>query len=491
MQNQIKQAEANVPKAIERRSLLPRMIYLSIECASTSLKENVETNGSVFDPKISLELKILLERYAKFLGFPFQDAIEVLFATSSGGKSLEALSSDLIDWLNFAVFLNAWNLNSNKIGADKTACRTGTWHLVNSLLEKYILENLRSMGPIISSPGCNLPLLVQLVAEPLAWHALVIQSCVRSSLPSGKKKKKGGPTEQAHSQLSQGIRNSIQSLCAVIQEVENWLREQIKSPEDANMEIILSSLQVKDQKEGPGKVFQILETSISSMNDVEVGDRISQALKSWSSADVARKIVAGQRTILSEYCEVLCQFGGQNSTENHQRPPLTADQTPGGYYMAARACTTVQNAPFDDTTTAILEYKSTNKGVPTRPTLPRLPANKHSYRNIIHNTIQKSFKGQPKLRIVAAYLMQHSWGSNCTTRYSYLFDRGHPIHLHGYHFYVVGQGFGNFDPRRDTAASNLIDPPQRNTIDVPIGGWAFIRFVADNPVPPPADLPPC
>ncbi|XP_057487729.1 N-terminal acetyltransferase B complex auxiliary subunit NAA25-like isoform X1 [Actinidia eriantha] len=303
-QNQIKQAEANVPKAIERRSLLPRMIYLSIQCASSSLKENVETNGSVFDPKISLELKILLERYAKFLGFPFQNAVEMLFATSSGRKSSEALSSDLIDWMNFAVFLNAWNLNSNEIGVDKNACRTGTWHLVNSLLEKYILENLRSMGPIISSPGCNLPLLVQLVAEPLAWHALVIQSCVRSSLPSGKKKKKGGPAEQTHSQLSQGIRDSIQSLCAVIEEVENWLREQINSPEDVNMEIILSSLRVKDQKEGPGKVFQILETSISSMHNVEIGDRISQALKSWSSADVARKIVTGQRTVLSEFLRI-------------------------------------------------------------------------------------------------------------------------------------------------------------------------------------------
>ncbi|KAL2488609.1 Laccase-3 [Forsythia ovata] len=100
----------------------------------------------------------------------------------------------------------------------------------------------------------------------------------------------------------------------------------------------------------------------------------------------------------------------------------------------------------------------------------------------------------------------------------------HPIHLHGYHFYVVGQGFGNFNPNRDTARFNLIDPPVRNTINVPVGGWAVIRFVADNPgvwlmhchidshltwglamsflvengpgelqsvVPPPPDLPPC
>lgn len=57
----------------------------------------------------------------------------------------------------------------------------------------------------------------------------------------------------------------------------------------------------------------------------------------------------------------------------------------------------------------------------------------------------------------------------------------HPIHLHGYHFYIVGQGFGNFNPQSDTAKFNLVDPPQRNTIDVPVGGWAAIRFVADNP----------
>ncbi|XP_051132278.1 laccase-3-like [Andrographis paniculata] len=57
----------------------------------------------------------------------------------------------------------------------------------------------------------------------------------------------------------------------------------------------------------------------------------------------------------------------------------------------------------------------------------------------------------------------------------------HPVHLHGYHFYVVGQGFGNFNPGRDTPNFNLIDPPVRNTINVPVGGWAVIRFVADNP----------
>ncbi|KAK9265723.1 hypothetical protein L1049_025317 [Liquidambar formosana] len=55
----------------------------------------------------------------------------------------------------------------------------------------------------------------------------------------------------------------------------------------------------------------------------------------------------------------------------------------------------------------------------------------------------------------------------------------HPVHLHGFSFYVLGSGIGNFNPR--TAVLNLYDPPYRNTIGVPVGGWAVIRFRADNP----------
>jgi laccase len=57
----------------------------------------------------------------------------------------------------------------------------------------------------------------------------------------------------------------------------------------------------------------------------------------------------------------------------------------------------------------------------------------------------------------------------------------HPMHIHGYHFYVLATGFGNYDPRRDFAKFNLLDPPSRNTIGVPVGGWAVVRLVADNP----------
>lgn len=57
----------------------------------------------------------------------------------------------------------------------------------------------------------------------------------------------------------------------------------------------------------------------------------------------------------------------------------------------------------------------------------------------------------------------------------------HPIHLHGFNFFVVGRGFGNFDPVKDPRKFNLVDPVERNTIGVPSGGWTALRFRADNP----------
>ncbi|KAK7834744.1 laccase-2 [Quercus suber] len=100
----------------------------------------------------------------------------------------------------------------------------------------------------------------------------------------------------------------------------------------------------------------------------------------------------------------------------------------------------------------------------------------------------------------------------------------HPLHLHGFNFFIVGLGFGNYDPNNDPPKFNLVDPSERNTVGVPSGGWVAIRFLADNPgvwlmhchyeahlswglrmawvvydgklpnqklLPPPADLPKC
>ncbi|XP_027352183.1 laccase-17-like isoform X2 [Abrus precatorius] len=64
---------------------------------------------------------------------------------------------------------------------------------------------------------------------------------------------------------------------------------------------------------------------------------------------------------------------------------------------------------------------------------------------------------------------------------SILGAESHPLHLHGFNFFVVGQGFGNFDQNKDPSNFNLVDPIERNTVGVPSGGWVAIRFLADNP----------
>ncbi|KAF2290270.1 hypothetical protein GH714_006936 [Hevea brasiliensis] len=240
-ENLTKEREENVRRVIERKSLLPRMIYLSIQSASVSLKENAEVNGSMSEPKISSELKFLLERYAKMLGSSLTDAIEVVMGVSTGLKSSEAFGSDTVDWLNFAVFLNAWNLNSHELSQGGDQCGH-TWHNVDTLLDKHISEKARSMESLICFPG--------------------------------------------------------------VEEVAKWIRDQIKRPEDEVVEIILSSLRKKGQGEGPGLVFRILESFMSSIDEVELGSRISQAVKSWSHVDVARKIVTGSSTVLSEFLRI-------------------------------------------------------------------------------------------------------------------------------------------------------------------------------------------
>ncbi|KAL4599360.1 hypothetical protein ACB092_11G121100 [Castanea dentata] len=57
----------------------------------------------------------------------------------------------------------------------------------------------------------------------------------------------------------------------------------------------------------------------------------------------------------------------------------------------------------------------------------------------------------------------------------------HPMHLHGYSFYVIGIGLGNFDNETDPKGFNLVDPPEVNTFEVRKNGWLALRFIANNP----------
>ncbi|KAF7833806.1 N-terminal acetyltransferase B complex auxiliary subunit NAA25 [Senna tora] len=303
-ENMTKERETSFKRVIEKRSLLPRMIHLSIQSASTSIKEHMEVNGSV-PPKISSELKLLLERYAQLLNFSLSEAIDVVMGFSSGERSSVVFGSNLVDWLNFTVFLNAWNLSSHElVQPDENGCRPQTWSILDSLLERYILDKVRSMESELCSSWSDVQLLIQLVTEPLAWHVLVIQSCIRSCVPSGKKKKKTGSVDQTVSNLAHTITNSMQHLSCVLEEIIKWIGEWKKTSEDNILEDIVSPLRNKEQNDGPGQFFRVLESYISLADHTELGDRVSQSVKSWSPVDVARKMVSGKHKVLMEFSKI-------------------------------------------------------------------------------------------------------------------------------------------------------------------------------------------
>lgn len=68
------------------------------------------------------------------------------------------------------------------------------------------------------------------------------------------------------------------------------------------------------------------------------------------------------------------------------------------------------------------------------------------------------------------YITITEWRQNT----SILGAKSHTLHLHGFNFYVVGQGFGNFIPNRDTGSGNF-NLVERNTVGVPSRGWIALR----------------
>ncbi|KHO00390.1 Multicopper oxidase family protein [Metarhizium album ARSEF 1941] len=69
-------------------------------------------------------------------------------------------------------------------------------------------------------------------------------------------------------------------------------------------------------------------------------------------------------------------------------------------------------------------------------------------------------------------------------------DGAHPIHLHGYSFYVLSSyraegrdGWGSYNPfeSRPPVPLNLVNPVRKDTVSVPRRGHAVIRVRADNP----------
>jgi len=54
----------------------------------------------------------------------------------------------------------------------------------------------------------------------------------------------------------------------------------------------------------------------------------------------------------------------------------------------------------------------------------------------------------------------------------------HPIHLHGFDFFVLAQGSGSYDSATPLSLDN---PPRRDTAILPASGYLVLGFQTDNP----------
>ncbi|KAI4354524.1 hypothetical protein L6164_003377 [Bauhinia variegata] len=141
-----------------------------------------------------------------------------------------------------------------------------------------------------------------------------------------------------------------------------------------------------------------------------------------------------------------------------------------------RVAATVNNVSFVMPNTALLQahFFNKSKGVYTTD-FPANPPFKFNYTGNPPSKIMVKFGTKV---VVLPYNTSVELVLQDT---SIIGAESHPLHLHGFNFFVVGQGNGNFDSKKDPAKFNLVDPAERNTVGVPSGGWVAIRFLADNP----------
>lgn len=295
----LKSTEKDGPKLkdAERKPLVPRLVYLSTHGCTSLLRES-ESNGASSDVTAAGEMKILLEKYARSIGYSFDDALSIVLGVSSGKKAIKDFAPDIVSWMSFAVFMNAWNLSSNESiipGTDGSS--PNSWQIVDHLVKTCIEEQLTEANSILTSPGSNIPLLAQMITEPISWHLLVIQSCMRAMTPQGKKKKKGGPLERPSTPHLQAIQSSVRCMAETLHSVQTWISEQMR-PEEQALDMLMSHLQ-GTSTEGPGLISCTLNERAGEANS-EIGGRIAQSLEPWSCVGVVRRIVGAQNETISE-----------------------------------------------------------------------------------------------------------------------------------------------------------------------------------------------
>ncbi|XP_009354529.2 laccase-17-like [Pyrus x bretschneideri] len=256
----------------------------------------------------------------------------------------------------------------------------------------------------------------------------------------------------------------------------------------------------------PMKKLPLFKPILPALNDTSFATKFSNKLRSLANAQFPANVPQK----VDRHFFFTIGLGTSPCSSNNQ-----TCQGPNGTMFAA----SVNNVSFAMPTTALLQahFSGQSNGVysPDFPISPIIPFN---YTGTPPND---TMVGDGTKLMVLPYNTSVEVVMQDT---SILGAESHPLHLHGFNFFVVGQGFGNFDRNKDPANFNLVDPVERNTVGVPSGGWVAIRFLADNPgvwfmhchleihtswglkmawlvldgklpnqklLPPPADLPTC
>nr|XP_043613981.1 laccase-17-like [Erigeron canadensis] len=253
------------------------------------------------------------------------------------------------------------------------------------------------------------------------------------------------------------------------------------------------------------KHLPLFKPTLPSLNDTSFVTKFSNRLRSLASAQFPANVPQK----VDKHLFFTVGLGTSPCEKNK------TCQGPNGTRFAA----SINNVSFVQPSTALLQshYFDQSKGVYS-PYFPVSPLNWFNYTGTPPNN---TFVSNGTKLMVLPYNTSVELVMQDT---SILGVESHPLHLHGFNFFVVGQGFGNYNPNTDPKNFNLVDPIERNTIGVPSGGWVAIRFLADNPgvwfmhchlevhtswglkmawlvldgklpnqklLPPPADLPKC
>ncbi|KAF9595519.1 hypothetical protein IFM89_000607 [Coptis chinensis] len=211
------------------------------------------------------------------------------------------------------------------------------------------------------------------------------------------------------------------------------------------------------------KKLKLFKPTLPKLNDTAFASNFSKKLRSLANAQFPANV---PKTINRQFFFTV-GLGTQ---------PCPKNQTCQGPSNTTKFAASVNNVSFVMPTTALLQahFFQQSNGVynttfPTKPLIPfnytGTPPNNTNVSNGT-NVVVLPFNTSVEL------VMQDT---------SILGAESHPLHLHGFNFFAVGQGFGNYNPNKDPANFNLVDPVERNTIGVPSGGWVAIRFFADNP----------